>query len=37
MDWLIEVHGSLRWLVALALLAIIVGAIAAIVTRRWPG
>ncbi|KXB98020.1 MAG: hypothetical protein AA908_01020 [Chlorobi bacterium NICIL-2] len=37
MDWLVEFHGGLRWLVALALLAIIVGVIAGIVTRRWPG
>jgi Ca2+/Na+ antiporter len=35
MGWLIEVHGALRWLVALALLALIIGTVAVIATRRW--
>ncbi len=37
MGWLIEVHGALRWLVALALLAVIIGAVAGIARQRWPG
>lgn len=36
MDWLIEFHGGLRWLVAVALMTIIVSASIAIALQQWP-
>ncbi len=35
MEWLAELHGSLRWVVALACLWVIVGGLGATMTRSW--
>ena len=35
MEWLADLHGSLRWVVALAFVWVIVGGLVVIITRSW--